>query len=248
MAKDPAFLFYSKDWLEGTAELLPAEKGIYIDLLCHQHQKGDLPNSTERLSRIVGISHDEFLKIWGELSKKFVANGERIANKKLTEVMSERSTKGLRNTISGTFAAVLKKANLSKIQYDFVRSKFKIDDFEQKGTDKLTERLTEWLYKCLKSIEDANANEDVNEDIHTVFSARLLKSEIDKTAIEVATRFLFDKTHLEQFNANCVTAKKVHMHYSEYIKHFRNWIGKMSEQGKITPIKPQKEKTRADFY
>jgi len=58
--KDPAFLFYPKDWISGTSEMLPNEKGIYIDLLCYQHQNSDLPNDTKRLSRIVGLGHDEF--------------------------------------------------------------------------------------------------------------------------------------------------------------------------------------------
>jgi uncharacterized protein YdaU (DUF1376 family) len=38
--KDPAFLFYPKDWITGTAFLTKTQKGIYIDLLCLQHQKG----------------------------------------------------------------------------------------------------------------------------------------------------------------------------------------------------------------
>lgn len=184
MAKDPAFLFYSKDWLEGTAEMHPSEKGVYIDLLCHQHQKGDLPASTERLARIVGLPHDSFMQIWGELSKKFEPidepNGEpnatRIANKKLSTVMGERSEKGKRNRISGTFAAVLKKADLSKKQYNEVRSMFKIEEFEHIDTERLTECLTEWLGKCLKSI--ANGNGNANEDIN---NNKVESSEIQNT-------------------------------------------------------------------
>ena len=42
MAKDPAFLFYSSDFLTGTADMTNEEKGQYITLLCLQHQKGRL--------------------------------------------------------------------------------------------------------------------------------------------------------------------------------------------------------------
>lgn len=42
MSKDPAFLFYSSDWISGTMFLSAEQKGKFIDLLCAQHQKGRL--------------------------------------------------------------------------------------------------------------------------------------------------------------------------------------------------------------
>ena len=40
--KDPAFLFYSSDFLVGTMFMTNEQKGKYITLLCMQHQKGHL--------------------------------------------------------------------------------------------------------------------------------------------------------------------------------------------------------------
>lgn len=42
MAKDPAFLFYSSDFLTGTMAMSDAEVGQYIRLLCFQHQSGHI--------------------------------------------------------------------------------------------------------------------------------------------------------------------------------------------------------------
>ena len=42
MSKDPAFLFYSSDFLTGTMLLTDEQTGKYIKLLCMQHQKGAL--------------------------------------------------------------------------------------------------------------------------------------------------------------------------------------------------------------
>ena len=42
MSKDPAFLFYSSDWISGTMFLDHEQKGKFIDLLCAQHQRGRL--------------------------------------------------------------------------------------------------------------------------------------------------------------------------------------------------------------
>ena len=42
MAKDPAVLFYTSDFLSGTFTMNYEQKGKYITLLCIQHQKGKL--------------------------------------------------------------------------------------------------------------------------------------------------------------------------------------------------------------
>lgn len=42
MAQDPAFLFYSSDFLTGTQFFTNEQKGKYITLLCMQHQQGHL--------------------------------------------------------------------------------------------------------------------------------------------------------------------------------------------------------------
>ena len=42
MSKDPAFLFYSSDFITGVSDLTMEERGQYITLLCLQHQKGRL--------------------------------------------------------------------------------------------------------------------------------------------------------------------------------------------------------------
>jgi len=59
MNKDPAFLFYSSDFLTGIVELTMEERGQYITLLCLQHQKGHLNEKTIRLS--VGLVSDDVM-------------------------------------------------------------------------------------------------------------------------------------------------------------------------------------------
>jgi uncharacterized protein YdaU (DUF1376 family) len=49
MAKDPAFLFYTNDFLSGIQDLTMEERGQYITLLCLQHQKGHLSEKAIRL-------------------------------------------------------------------------------------------------------------------------------------------------------------------------------------------------------
>jgi len=56
MSKDPAFLFYSSDFLTGTLLMSMEQKGKFITLLCIQHQKGHL--SEKDMLHICG-SYDE---------------------------------------------------------------------------------------------------------------------------------------------------------------------------------------------
>lgn len=160
--KDPAFLMYSKDWIEGTAEYMPDEKGVYIDLLCHQHQKGSLPNDIKRLAKMVGLSIEDFEKIWEIISCNFIQMDNRLVNRKLNQVMNQRKEKSKVNTITGTFAGLLRLGNFSKKEYKYLKDSFKIDDFKIYKKEELTERLTEWIDVCLKSIEDAIEDENIN--------------------------------------------------------------------------------------
>ena len=183
-SKDPAFLFYSKDWLEGTAELMPEEKGIFIDLLSHQHQKKALPTDTKRLARLVGLSEDEFLKSWEILECKFILTDMGLINKKLNELMSERKEKGHKNTITGTFASLLRLGSYTKKEYNHLKNNFNVNDFKDIEKEKLTERLTEWLTNCLKSI--GNANEDVN----IIEIKDVIKEEVDNDYVIEIVNYL----------------------------------------------------------
>jgi hypothetical protein len=48
MAKDPAFLFYSSDFIMGCSTMTHEEVGQYIRILCYMHQKGRMKEDTIR--------------------------------------------------------------------------------------------------------------------------------------------------------------------------------------------------------
>jgi uncharacterized protein YdaU (DUF1376 family) len=156
--KDPAFLFYSNSWIQGTSSLMPDEKGIYIDLLCHQHQNKDLPNDTRRLAKMCGISEDEFLKLWVVVKEKFEVNSvNRLVNRKLTEVVTERSTKSSTNKVIGQFASILRLSNMTDEMKEKLKKEFKVGDFLGNSDRTVKERLTEWLHSRSESIKNTNS-------------------------------------------------------------------------------------------
>ena len=228
-SKDPAFLFYSKDWTDGTAEMLAAEKGVYIDLLVHHHQHDGIPTDLKKVARIVRMSEKEFLKIWKEISCRFFEENGRFFNKKMLEVMGIRKEKSIKNKVIGTFASLLRLNTLKPEEYTFIRNEFKCDDWLKTNENELTERLTEWLQERLsirlKSI--ANANKSISNITTNKLKEEILNSQswLEATAKNNGTDVkslieIFDKFWTMQVYQTNEENKT----QSEIQKHFGNWL------------------------
>ncbi len=242
--KDPAFLFYSQRWLEGTAEFSSSEKGVYVDLLAHQHQKGSLPPETFRLCRLTGLSEDEFLPIWEGIKSKFTTNSDnRLVNRTLNDIVKERSTKGLTNKITGTFASLIRSvAHLSQENIAFIKKDFRVTDYEGFDNQTATDRLTEWFHSRLKSIIDINRNiikdskgvEGEKKGFNTMplFTDFNGLPEVYIPAIVQQMKFQkqFDITKeqilgmWEVFKIQNLTGKKYHPNEEDVYRYFGNWI------------------------
>jgi len=100
MAKDPAFLFYSSDFLNGISDLTMEERGQYITLLCLQHQKGELTDKTIRLS--VGSVSVDVISKFSKLDNGNLVNDRLIIEiekrKNFTESRRNNGKKGGRPT------------------------------------------------------------------------------------------------------------------------------------------------------
>ena len=167
-SKDPALLFYTKDWIEGTAELSPEEKGVYIDLLAYQHQKGSLPADKERLARLARLDLVTFEKIWENIKSKFeLTESGRLVNRKLENVMNDRSAYGYKNRIIGIYGVQIRKLEKSQQIKNELKKHFRIDDFildnPKESSESISKRINEWLLSRLAILE--NENEDANEII-----------------------------------------------------------------------------------
>lgn len=93
MAKDPAFLFYSSDFLNGVSDLTMEERGQYITLLCLQHQKGSLSDKTIRLS-VGSVSVDVMKKFSKDNEGNFFQERLREEIKKRLAFTESRRNNG----------------------------------------------------------------------------------------------------------------------------------------------------------
>ena len=113
MSKDPAFLFYSSDFLTGTALMTDEQIGKYIKLLCYQHQKGHL---TERDMLKICLTHDEDILSKFEKDENGLYYNARLQQevekrKAYSESRRQNRTKKDMNNISNSYVQHMENEN-----------------------------------------------------------------------------------------------------------------------------------------
>lgn len=113
MAKDPAFLFYTKDFYNGVADLTMEERGQYITLLCLQHTKGHL---TEKMIQInvpdatadvlAKFEHDSEGKLFNKRLEQEIGKRKEHAQKQRDRALSgwekRKSKKNKKQAVADT--------------------------------------------------------------------------------------------------------------------------------------------------
>lgn len=97
----PWFKFWPGTWLSARSVTLmtPAQKGVYIDLLCLSWQEGFIPADPDELAFLLRLPREEFLPIWDRVKTHFksVKNSpKKLVNHRLEDERSkaqERSDK-----------------------------------------------------------------------------------------------------------------------------------------------------------
>lgn len=124
MSKDPAFLFYSKDFYEGTRTMLPEERACYIDLLIYQHQNGIIPLDLRRV--LLYCNGIDEATLQATLIAKFKRTESGWINEKLSEVNDDRKIYSERQSVNGSVGAFWRKSKaiLDEKKYAQLKSLF----------------------------------------------------------------------------------------------------------------------------
>lgn len=171
MAKNPAFLFYSSDYYEGTRTMLPEERACYIDLLCYQHQKGGFIDTDLRRVMMYCSGIDE-ATLKATLEAKFKLCDKGWYNEKLKSVMDDRDKFSAKQSLNGVIGQFWKKSKriLSKDEYKNLGKLFENQSNEivfntlksnNYSSDMDEAMLKAMLIAMLKHLEDENENENI---------------------------------------------------------------------------------------
>lgn len=238
--KDPAFLFYSQAWLEGTAEMTSEERGVYINLLCYQHQKKSLPSEMNRLAKLGGEGEENFMKIWPHIKSKFELINNRYVNTKLNSLIGDRHSRALKNKINGAFALLIRYSDLTFSEKTAAKNKFNYEDFLMYDDEnEISQKVTEWYTKWKESIKDTNTNTNKDKDKNTSitnegglgdklkysdFKKSLLGQQLwcEEVCMKTGTSIDDLPNMIDNFISHCVIGGENHYTEKEFKSHFRN--------------------------
>jgi len=161
MAKDPAFLFYSQDFLVGTMTMSFEDKGKYITILSYMHQKGRMDHKS--ICLLVGSLSDELL------SKFQIDEDQKYYNTRLEDESYKRS-KFIESRIENGKKGGRKKTNDDKA---YAKANAKATNklpenenevilfFKENGYSKQS-AINAYKYYCESNWEDSRGNKVKN--------------------------------------------------------------------------------------
>lgn len=109
--KSPAFQFYAKDFLTGTATMSLAERGAYVTLLAHQWDAGTVPSAAKERARILGCTAAEERRIWARLVSKFTLVDDAFQNLRLEEERAKQAEFRRRQSDRGKASAAARETS-----------------------------------------------------------------------------------------------------------------------------------------
>lgn len=145
MAKDPAVLFYTSDFLSGTMLMRNDQVGKYIKLLCIQHQQGHL-------------SEEDMLEICGTYDERIFSKFVKDENGLYYNVRMEEET--------------LKRKKYSESRSNN-RKGIKNQHINEHMSQDMIEDMSEHMYEHIEQhmtphMENENENININRDINNI--------------------------------------------------------------------------------
>lgn len=161
MAKDPAVLFYTSDFLTGCALMSMAQRGKYITLLCLQHQQGHL--SEEDMLDVCGAVDP---KIW----RKFKQDDDGLFyNERMEEECCKRHSFLDKQYLNGCKGGRPKKETQVKPNENPKETRgFPMASIWGNPNETISiENDNTLINRDIKSIDKSNSNKDKETDIYT---------------------------------------------------------------------------------
>lgn len=207
MAKDPAVLFYTSDFLSGTYTMTDEQVGKYIRLLCLQHQKGRL---SEKDMQSICKAYD--VEIWS----KFEKENDEYFNVKMEQESKRRKkyTESRRNNA--------KKEDMQSICSTYEKHMHKHMETE---TETITDTITSNINKASKFFSDELPVQYIQSSIEQL----KIQKDTSITKEQVIAMWSIFKAQ----NAN---SGKYYNTEHDVFRHFTNWIKnqKFEKNGKLT--------------
>ena len=211
MSKDPAFLFYSSDFLTGTFTMSNEQVGKYIRLLCLQHQKIEL---TEKDMLNICKTYDE------DIYSKFECIDGLYYNKRLRDESIKRKE------YSESRKKNRKKKDMSNICQTY-------DSHMENENENVNENINKDKI-VLKKFNFSDLNGLPIQYIQSTREQLKIQKQLQLDEKTISSMW-------EAFKLQYLNGKESYKNEDEVYKHFINWIKKQNfnnEQQSNTNSKP----------
>ena len=211
MSKDPAFLFYSSDFLTGTFTMSNEQVGKYIRLLCLQHQKIEL---TEKDMLNICKTYDE------DIYSKFEYIDGLYYNKRLRDESIKRKE------YSESRKKNRKKKDMSNICQTY-------DSHMENENENVNENINKDKI-VLKKFNFSDLNGLPIQYIQSTREQLKIQKQLQLDEKTISSMW-------EAFKLQYLNGKESYKNEDEVYKHFINWIKKQNfnnEQQSNTNSKP----------
>ena len=228
MAKDPAVLFYTSDFLSGTSFFTDEQKGQYITLLCQQHQLGSIP---ENHMIFICKSYDS------PVMKKFVKDESgNYYNVRMREEGEKRanycSSRG--NNKKGHYKDINKDNHMKIISKSYENHMENIDRNEVANTTKTSKRTT----------KTSTINKDF-EEVWINYPNKLGKNAAQrhfKATVITPEDYQDICTALDNYIEYCKKIEpKFIKHGSTWFNNWKDWISYEAPKTEVTRMEEEKE-------
>lgn len=207
---------YWSDLLAGTTNMDAAELGGFMLLIAEQWKRGHLPNDNRKLKKIARITCDLQLDT---ILEKFTLTPEgHLVNEVCAKVRTEQIAKYTKQHIAGKKGAKKRWHN---------------------DGDPIVHAIAE---EEKKEDRDTNVSSSSSYAGHEIFKQNFFSAEgkLDKQHLELAVRRKLTPADADEFNSHCAFSETVHLTFSEWKKHFRNWLTTKPKTHEQTPARKQR--------
>jgi len=213
MSKDPAFLFYSSDFLTGTTFMSYEQTGLYIKMLCIQHQHGGRIDTNELRTQCERIANGD------AVYKKFKHDETGSYNERLSFEMEKRKNKGLKASESASKRWNKEQPKeLCERNANAMRSENENENINEFKTNKVTSIGKKFEYNEVAVLPE-NYIQSCREQLYATQRLTIDKDTILK---------LWEAFRLEK-----ITGEIFYSSEKDIFLHFVNWIKKQ----KFSPTK-----------
>lgn len=105
--RSPAFQFYFKDWRSSqkVRDMSFKERGMYLELLIEQWDKGALPRNSDAIARLIGADPRDFNRSWSKIRGCFTETEHGFVNARLEAERLKQRDRTQRSSDSGVKGA-----------------------------------------------------------------------------------------------------------------------------------------------